>query len=96
MNTDSIPTNAISGTDRNSGTNGMAVAALVAGIVSVIFCWGGWLFVATAATAIFTGVRGGRAALTDKGQRGVATAGLVLGIIAVILEFVILCSIGRP
>jgi len=93
MSTDSIPTNSVS---RTAGTNGMAVAALVTGIVSVIFCWGGWLFVGTAAAAVFTGVRGGRAAVDGKGQRGVATAGLVLGIIAAVLEFVILCSIGRP
>ncbi len=83
-------------TTQTIGTNGWAIAALVTGILSVVFCWGGWLFVATAGTAIATGVKGGRIAANGKGQRGVATAGLVLGMIAAVLEFVILCSIGRP
>jgi len=59
--------------------NGQAVASLVTGIVSLVFCWGGWLFVATSAIAVVTGIRGGRAAKTGKGQLGVATAGLVIG-----------------
>jgi hypothetical protein len=78
------------------GTNGMAVAALVTGIFSIIFFWAGWLFVATAAVAIFTGVRGARAAVAGRGQRGMATAGLVLGIIAAALEFIFLVSVGTP
>lgn len=80
----------------STGTNGWAVASLVAGIVSVIFFWGGWLFVATSAAAIGSGVKGARVSGTGKGQRGVATAGLVLGVIASILEFFMLCSIGHP
>lgn len=83
-------------TARTSGCNGKAIASLVAGVVSLIFCWGGWLFVATTVVAIVTGVKGGQAAIAGKGQRGVATAGLVLGILAAVFEFVILFSIGRP
>jgi hypothetical protein len=79
-----------------TGTNGFAVAALVTGILSLVFFWGGWLFAATSALAIFAGVRGGRVAVLGKGQRGLATAGLVLGILAAVLEFVMLCSVGRP
>jgi hypothetical protein len=73
-----------------SGTNGFAVASIVTGILSVIFCWAGWLFVVTAVAAILTGVQGARAAVRGKGQRGLATAGLVLGIIAVVFEFLFL------
>jgi hypothetical protein len=79
-----------------TGTNGFAVTALVTGILSLVFFWGGWLFVATAALAIFAGVKGGRVAVAGRGQRGLATAGLVLGILSAVLEFVVLCSIGRP
>jgi len=78
------------------GTNGFAVTALVTGILSLLFFWGGWLFVATAGVGIATGIKGARVAATGKGQRGLATAGLVLGILAAVLEFVMLCSIGRP
>lgn len=95
MNTDSVSTtdthtsSAIIGT----GTNGLAVTALVTGILSLVFCWGGWLFVATAATAIYTGVKSNRGV---NGSRGAATAGIVLGVIAAVLEFLLLVSIGRP
>lgn len=78
------------------GSNGYAVGALVAGIVSLVFCWGGWLFVAVAAAAVTSGVKGGRVALTGRGQRGLATAGVVLGSLSLVMEFVLLCSIGRP
>jgi hypothetical protein len=81
---------------RTTGTNGFAVAACVTGIISLLFFWGGWLFAATAAAAIFTGVKGGQAATSGKGQRGLATAGLVLGILAAVLEVIMLASVGRP
>lgn len=89
MTTDSVSTTNATTT----GTNGLAVTALVTGILSLVFCWGGWLFVATAAAAIFTGVKANRG---GKGSRGAATAGIVLGIVAVCFEFIFLCSIGRP
>jgi len=79
-----------------AGMNGQAVASLVSGIASLLFFWGGWLFVATAAAAIVLGVRGGHAARAGKGQLALATAGLVVGILAVILEFVFLASVGTP
>jgi tetrahydromethanopterin S-methyltransferase subunit F len=88
MTVESVSTNT-----QSTGTNGLAVASLVTGLLSVVFCWGGWVFVATAAVAVFTGIRGNRSV---KSQHGVATAGVVLGVIAAVLEFVILCSIGRP
>jgi hypothetical protein len=78
------------------GTNGFAVTAVVTGILSLLFFWGGWLFVATAGVGIATGIKGARVAATGKGQRGLATAGLVLWILAAALEFVMLCSAGRP
>jgi len=93
MNNEMIETSA---TVRVPGTNGFAVTALVTGVVSLVFFWGGWLFVAIAALAVFAGVKGGRVALLGKGQRGIATAGLVLGILAATLQLVMLCSIGHP
>ena len=92
MTTDSASTTNSSNTI-TTGTNGLAVTALVTGILSLVFCWGGWLFVATAAAAIFTGVKANRGV---KGSRGAATAGIVLGIVAACFEFIFLCSIGRP
>ena len=79
-----------------AGVNGAAVASLVLGILSALFFWGGWLFVITAAVAVVTGVVGGRAARSGRGQLGLATAGLVLGIIAAALELILLASIGAP
>lgn len=93
MNTGSTQTQAV--TVSKSGVNGLAVAAFITGIVSLLFCWGGWLFVVSAAAAVFTGVKGSRVAQV-KGQNGLAIAGLVLGLLAAIFEFVILCSIGHP
>lgn len=81
---------------RAAGTNGMAITALVVGIVSTIFFWGGWLFVVSTGAAVVTGVLGNRAAAAGKGQRGMATAGLVLGVVAGVLELCLLCSVGRP
>ena len=60
------------------GMNGQAVASLVSGIVSLVFFWGGWLFVATSLFAIATGVRGSRTAKSGRGQLGIATAGMVI------------------
>jgi hypothetical protein len=92
MSTESAPPTVV----RANGTNGLAVASLVTGILSLVFFWGGWLFVAMAAAAIFTGIKGAQAAVAGKGQRGLATAGLVLGVIAAILEFIFLASVGTP
>jgi hypothetical protein len=78
------------------GMNAKAVTALVVGILSLVFFWGGWLFVAGAAGAVGAGVAGSRAAREGRGQLGIATAGLVLGSIALVLQFICLASIGRP
>lgn len=79
-----------------TGMNAMAVAALVIGILSLVFFWGGWLFVITGVGAVVAGVSGGRAARRGNGQLGIATAGVVLGSVALVLEFLLLASIGRP
>lgn len=92
MNVPSIHTEQVAPT----GMNAKAVAGLVLGILSLVFFWGGWLFVAGAAGAVIAGVAGSRAAREGRGQLGVATAGLVLGCIALVLELVCLASIGRP
>lgn len=79
-----------------NGMNGQAVASLVLGILSLVFCWGGWLFVATSIAAIVTGISGGRAAKSGRGQLGTATAGLVIGIVAIVLQFLFLAAVGTP
>lgn len=81
---------------RTSRTNGLTIASLVTAILSLVFFRGGWLFVATAAVAIFTGVKRAQAAVNGKGQRGIATTGLVLGIIAGVLEVIFFASVRAP
>lgn len=93
MSTTSVPTTNQTGSSTRTGTNGVAVTSLVTGILSLVFCWGGWLFVATAAAAIYTGIKSNRGV---NGSRGVATAGVVLGVIAAVFEFLLLVSVGHP
>lgn len=87
---------ALAGQAPATGMNGRAVTALVVGILSLVFFWGGWLFVAGAVGAVIAGVAGGRVARQGRGQLGVATAGLVLGSVALVLEVICLAAIGRP
>jgi hypothetical protein len=93
MTTTSVSSNTNSTTSTGTGTNGLAVASLVTGILSLVFCWGGWLFAGTAAAAIYTGIKANRGSNTS---RGVATAGTVLGVIAACMEFLLLVSVGHP
>ncbi|MFE9364449.1 DUF4190 domain-containing protein [Streptomyces sp. NPDC006978] len=70
-----------------SGTNGLAIASLVCGIVGLIF-----FSVILGPIAIVLGALGLRQ-VAAKGGSGIAKAGLVLGIIDVIL-FVVLMAVA--
>ena len=72
-------------------TKGIAIASMVCGIISVVFCWFGYFAIVALAlgiVAIILSVKAGKEA--PNGQRpGMATAGLVLGIIGVVLSGII-------
>ncbi|MHB1510475.1 MAG: hypothetical protein ACYCST_14215 [Acidimicrobiales bacterium] len=76
--------------------SGIAIASLVTGILAVVFFWGGWLFAATAVAAVVTGASASRAAKAVQGRTGVATAGLVLGIVALVIDLLMIASVGWP
>jgi hypothetical protein len=65
-------------------TNGMAVAGMVLGITSLIFCWWGLFTLAQVVLAIVFGAKGLQRANAGGGGKGMATAGLVCGIIGAI------------
>ncbi len=70
-----------------AGTNGMAIASLVLGIIGVISC--GYTFFVAPVLAIIFGVIG-RRQIRERGQQGngLAIAGLSLGIIGVVISLV--------
>jgi len=76
--------------------SGLAIASLVTGILSIVFFWGGWLFAATAVAAVVTGVTASRAAKAVRARSGLATAGLVLGIVALVIDLLMIASVGWP
>ncbi len=77
-------------------TNARAIAALVNGILGLVFFWGGWIFVAVSIAAIVMGVTGLKVSRNTASGSGMATAGLVLGIITVVLQVILLASVGFP
>ena len=66
--------------------NGMAVAALVLGIIAIVLCWAVWGGIVVGVLAIIFGAVGLGAAKTSGVGRGMAMTGLVLGIIAAALS----------
>ncbi|MGI6168590.1 MAG: DUF4190 domain-containing protein [Christensenellales bacterium] len=73
-------------------TNGLAVAALVVGIVALVFCWYAWVGIIAGILAIIFGAVAKNQIKQDSevGGAGMATAGLVLGIVAIGLIVLIL------
>ncbi len=71
--------------------NGMCVASLVLGIVSIVFCCFWFISIPCSIIAIILGYIGGKA-----GKSGLATAGLVMGVIGLVLciGLLILAAIG--
>lgn len=83
---------------RQSQPNGMAIAALVCGIVALVLSWIpliNVLAIILAIAAIATGIAGiRRAGQPHVGQKGLAVGGLVAGVVAVLLSLLILIGIA--
>ncbi len=62
-----------------TGSNGMAVASLILGITSIVFCWWGLFTLAQVVLAIVFGVKGMRRADAGAGGKGLAQAGFICG-----------------
>lgn len=62
-----------------TGSNGMAVASLVLGITSIVFCWWGLFTAAQVVLAIVFGVKAMKRADAGAGGKGLAQAGFVCG-----------------
>lgn len=75
--------------------NSLALASLVLGIMSVVFCWWGLLALTMIVLSIVFGVIGRRRARRGMGRQRMATAGVVLGVVGLGLYVaVVLSSIG--
>jgi hypothetical protein len=75
--------------------NGIAVAALVLGITSIVFSWWGLLTLVQVLLAIIFGAVGISRARHGAPKKGLAIAGLVLGLIgAAIYVFLGVASLG--
>lgn len=72
--------------------NGMAVAALVLGIVGIVLCWLWGLGGVLGLLGLIFGIVGIKRANRGAGRKGMAISGLVLGIIALILGGVFLTT----
>ena len=81
------------GTMASQSTNGMAIAALVCGILGVVSC-GYTFFVAPVLAIIFAVIAKKQIAQRGQAGAGLATAGLVLGIIGAVISVLILLFIA--
>jgi hypothetical protein len=61
--------------------NGLAVASLVLGITSIVFCWWGLFTLVQVVLAVVFGGVATRAANQGAGRKGMAIAGLVCGVV---------------
>ncbi len=77
------------GTMASQTTNGMAIAALVCGILGIVSC-GYTFFVAPVLAIIFGVIAKKQIAQRAQAGAGLATAGLVLGIIGVVISVLII------
>ncbi len=80
---------------QQNNSNGMAIAALVCGIVGVVFCWTYFALLASIA-ALILGIMSRKR--LPAGKTGMATAGLVLGIVGIALFILmiacVVCAVG--
>ena len=75
--------------------NGLAVAALVLGITSILFCWLGLLTLVQVVLALTFGGMGISRANRGASGKGLAIAGLVLGCVGLVVYFFVgLVSFG--
>ena len=76
-------------------SNGVAVAALVLGITSIVFSWWGLVTLLQVVLAIVFGSVGISKANRGAANKGLAVAGLVLGLVGLVIYFFIgLFSLG--
>lgn len=73
----------------SAASNGMAVAALILGIASIVFCWWGIAALAMVVLAIVFGSIGIQRANAGAPQKNLAVAGLCCGIVGFIAYLVI-------
>jgi hypothetical protein len=82
------------GAPARTGRNGMGTAALVLGILSIVFCWLWYIGGVLAILAIIFGVIGrGRAARGEATNRGSATAGLITGVVGIIATVAVIVAL---
>jgi hypothetical protein len=72
-----------------TANNGMAVASLVLGITSIVFCWWGLFTVAQVALAIVFGCMGLSRANQGAGQAPMAIAGIICACAGLMFYFII-------
>lgn len=68
-----------------SGGNGLAIASMVLGIVSIVLCCIWYLSIVAGIVAIILGVLHGK----NNGKNGMSTAGIVCGVIGIIIAMAI-------
>ncbi|MGW6834633.1 DUF4190 domain-containing protein [Streptomyces sp. NPDC054949] len=76
-----------------TGSNGLAVGALVTGIASLLLLWLWFVGIPLALVAIGLGIAALRRARSGAGRRGMAITGLVLGAVTVVIA-AILVAVG--
>ena len=82
------------GAPTRTGANGLGTAALVLGILSIVFCWLWYIGGTLAVLAIIFGIIGrGRAARGEASNRGSATGGLVTGIIGLVATIAVIVAL---
>jgi hypothetical protein len=75
--------------DTQQPANGLAIAGLVLGVTSIVFCWAGLLALAQIVLAIVFSSVGIGNARRGAGRRGMAVGGLACGVVGGIAYFVI-------
>ena len=69
--------------------NGLAITALVLGIVGLVLCWVPFLGVLLGVLAVIFGIIGARRARVSGARRGQARAGWIMGIVTILLGVVL-------
>ncbi len=76
--------------DQNNG-KGMSVAALVCGILGIVFCWvpvAGWVVLVLSILGIVFGANGMKKAKAAGQSQGLAIAGMVCGIVGAVFSLI--------
>ncbi|MCL2865098.1 MAG: DUF4190 domain-containing protein [Lachnospiraceae bacterium] len=77
--------------NQNNSGNGLAIAALILGIVSIAFSWSGFVGL-LAVAALVLGIIARKK--TEGSKRTMATVGMILGIVGIVFNIVgIICVV---